>query len=141
MFKKFLMENAHRENVKNLFRWWNGQVFSFETVPGTNRGGDDGFDSGMEEAEAALRSDDEFSGGDDEEFGGSVENFDDNNNISYGPVAESRTDLAANLMQLTVSEPSDPVLAHAIAVPWVREREPTLGDSDGSSVIMDVQTV
>ena len=56
-------------------------------------------------------------------------------------MAESCTDLAVNLMQLTVSEPSDPVLAHAIAVPWVREREPTLGDSDGSSVIMDAQTV
>ena len=76
------MENAHWENVKILFRWWNGQVFSFETVPGTNRGGDDGFDSGMEEEEAALRSNDEFSGGDDEEFGGGGENFDDNNNIS-----------------------------------------------------------
>jgi hypothetical protein len=60
MFKKFLMDNSHRENVKNLFRWWNGHVFSFETVPGTKD--DDGFDSGMDEAEAALNSDDEFSG-------------------------------------------------------------------------------
>lgn len=55
------MENAHREHVKNLFRWWNGHVFSFETVQGTNRD-DDGFDSGMDEAEAAINSDQEFSG-------------------------------------------------------------------------------
>lgn len=62
------MEHAHRETVKNLFRWWNGHVFSFETKrQGTNRTDDDEFDSGMDEAEAALNSDEELNG---EEFNG-----------------------------------------------------------------------
>ena len=90
MFKKFLMENVHRENI-NLFRWWNGHVFSFETVPGTNRKDDDGFDSGMEAAEAALNSDEEFS---DEELGGpSGENFgDDGRHQADQPVQQMNTD-------------------------------------------------
>jgi hypothetical protein len=117
------MDHAHRERIKHLFRWWNGHVFSFEAVPGTSGKDDDGFDSGMDEAEAALNSDEEFSGGarSGEDFGG--ENLDDDNN---------RPDLSLNFVQLTISErsgvPSNPVAApvHAIAVPWVRE--PTLGD-------------
>ena len=37
------------------------------TIPGTSRKNNDGFDSGMDEAEAALNSDEDFSG---EEFHG-----------------------------------------------------------------------
>jgi hypothetical protein len=114
MFKKFLMENAHRENVKHLFRWWNGHVFSFETVPGTNRKDDDGFDSGMEAAEAALNSDEEFS---DRELGGpSGENFGDDGTGRHHqadqPVRQMNTDsrpdglLSINSVQLTIPERS-----------------------------------
>lgn len=146
MFKKFLMANAHREHIKNLFRWWNGRVFSFE-IPGTHRKpDDDGFDSGMDEAEAALNSDEEFSG---EEFGG--EKFGDDTDSWYAqeepqadqPARQMNTnsrpnDLSINFMQLTISErsvaPSNPVAApvHAIAVP--RVREPTLVRSAGAAL-------
>jgi hypothetical protein len=146
MFKRFLMENAHRENVKNLFRWWNGHVFSFESVPGTSRKDDDGFDSGMEAAVAALNSDEEFSGGGGDDFGD--EDFGGDNNHFYPPALPSNTDtdLSTNLMQLTISErsavPSNPAAApkppiYAIAVPRVRDSEPTLGDSDGTLPNMD----
>jgi hypothetical protein len=133
------MDNAHRENVKNLFRWWNGHVFSFETVPGTNRN-DDGFDSGMDEAEAALNSDGRFS---DEELGG--ENFGDDTDgadqlLALGMNTDSRPDnLSTNFVQLTISEhsvaPSDPVAGpvHAIVVPWARE--PTSVHSAGVASI------
>jgi hypothetical protein len=163
MFKGFLMENAHRENVKNLFRWWNGHVFSFDTVPGTNRKDNDGFDSGMDEAEAALNSDGGFSdegllGG--EIFGDDVDGDDvdgddvdgtqagryhwprqaDNQPLALGMNTDSRPDdLSTNFVQLTISErsvaPLDPVAApvQAIAVPWVRE--PTSVHSAGVASI------
>ena len=124
MFKGFLMENAHRENVKNLFRWWNGHVFSFETVPGTARkdNDSDGFDSGMDEAEAALDSDGGFS---DEELGG--ENVGDGRYHWPGQADPDDLQVSTNFAQLTISErsvaPSDPVAApvHVIVVPWVHE--------------------
>lgn len=149
------MDNAHRENVKNLFRWWNGQVFSFEMVPGTNRKDNDGFDSGMDKAEAAFNSDEGFSG---EESGG--EKLGDDNDGWAGlydndgwveadqraPQMNSHPDdLSINLMQLSISErsgvaPSNSVaaLAHAIIVP--RVREPTLVHSAGVASVFCTTT-
>jgi hypothetical protein len=124
MFKRFLMENAHRDHVTNLFMWWNGHVFSFEMVPGINRRDSDGFDSGMDEAEAALNSDEEFIG----------ENFGDDIDGRH----PDDSDLSVNFARLTIPErsvtPLDPVAApvytnlDAIVVPW--DREPTLIHSD-----------
>ena len=140
------MDNAHRKNVKNLFRWWNGQVFSFETVPGTNRKDNDGFDSGMDEAEAAFNSDEGFSG---EESGG--EKLGDDNDgwveaDQRAPQMNSHPDdLSINLMQLSISErsgvaPSNSVaaLAHAIIVP--RVCEPTLVHSAGVASVFCTTT-
>ena len=128
------MENAHRETVKNLFGWWNWHVFSFETVPGKSRKDDDGFDSGMDEAEAALNSDVDFSDG---ELGG--QNFGDNDDRDGWYQADQPRpalqmsidshpdDISINLLPLAISErsvaPLDPVVApvHAIIVPWVGE--------------------
>lgn len=134
MFKKFLMENAHREHIKNLFRWWNGLVFSFE-MPGTGKE-DDGFDSGMDAAEAALDSNEEFSGG---ELGG--KKFDDDDDVEswYAPeeLPAAPQDLSINFMQLTISEHTvaasipPAALANAIAVP--RVRQPTLVHSAGAA--------
>jgi hypothetical protein len=97
-FQKVPYGQCTSGECQNLFRWWNGQVFSFETAPGTNRKDNDGFDSGMDEAEAALKSDDEFSGGNSEEFGG--ENFGDDNNSLFAPalntLAERCNDLSVN---------------------------------------------
>jgi hypothetical protein len=159
MFKKFLMENAHRESIKNLFRWWNGQVFSFETASGTNRE-DDGFDSGMDEAEAALNSDEEFSDAGGEEFGASGEKLGDDTDSFYAAPEELQADqpltalqmnmdsrpdnLSIDFMQLTISEhsvaPSNPLAApvHAIAVPWVRE--PTLVQVHSAGVATNITT-
>ena len=136
MFKKFLMDNAHRENVKNLFRWWNGHVFSFG-MPGANRlKDDDGFDSGMDEAaEAALDSNEEFDGEGHEASG------DDHNSWYVSeehpadrPPLQMNTnsrpdDLSVDFIQLTISDHSEapgtsnPVAAPvpAIAVPRVHE--------------------
>jgi len=61
MFKRFLMDNSHQEHIKNLFRWWNGHVFSFE-APGTIGMENREEDSGMEEALKALDLDEEFGG-------------------------------------------------------------------------------
>lgn len=142
------MGNAHRENVKNLFRWWNGHVFSFDTVPGTNRKDDDGFDSGMDEAEAALNSDGGFS---DEELLVGGENFGDDadgtqagryhwpgqadNQLSaLGMNTDGRPDDLFTISERSVA-PSDPVVApvHAVAVPWVHE--PTSVHSAGVASI------
>ena len=134
------MDNVHWEHIKNLFRWWNGLVFSFE-MWGTEKE-DDGFDSGMDEAEAALNSDEEFSSA---EFG-SKKFGDDDVESWYAPEelpaapqtnANSHSDLSINFMQLTISEHSIahliPPAAHAnaIAVPWVRQ--PTLVHSAGAA--------
>ncbi len=42
MFKKFLMDNAHQKHTRNLFRWWNRFVFSFETSGEKSKEGDEG---------------------------------------------------------------------------------------------------
>lgn len=154
------MENAHRENIKNLFRWWNGHVFSFESVPGTSRKDDDGYDSGMDAAVAALRSDEEFS---DED------NIRDDWTTPLTPAEELQADqplaalqmntstdghhdpqahdISINFIQLTISEhdraapsESNPVVApspvHAVAVPRVRYNEPTLAPSHSTGAII-----
>ena len=125
------MQNAHRENIKNLFRWWNGHVFSFDTVPGTNRKDDDGFDSGMDEAEAALISDGGFS--DEESLGG--ENLgDDTDGIQAGRyhwrVQATNQPLALPVGMDTDSRRDD---LSVIAVPWARE--PTSVHSAGVASI------
>ena len=53
MFKEFLMRNLTNPDIKALFKWWNGRVFTFNT---TNKQGvkTDDMDSGMDEAELVL---------------------------------------------------------------------------------------
>ena len=138
------MDNAHRENVKNLFRWWNGHVFSFG-MPGVNRTDDDGFDSGMDEAEAALNSNKEFDskGRSDDHNSWYVSN----QHPADRPPLQMNTntrpnDLSIDFVHLTISEhsleaspgPSNPVAApvHAIAVS--RVHEPTLVHFAGQQV-------
>ena len=142
------MDNSHRENVKKLFRWWNGKVFSFETAPGTKSKEDDGFDSGMDEAEAALNSNEELSG-----EGGEDLDEDFRDNISAPALqsnADSRPDIPINFMQLTISErtnssevPSNPVAAPvgAIAVTRVSESALALGDGTPNMDALDAQNV
>ena len=137
MFKRFLMDNAHRESIKNLFRWWNGHVFSFKTVPGADGGEHDGFDSGMEEAEAALNSDQEFSD-EGENFGDDADSRYQADQPALQMNTESRPDdLSTNFVQLTISEhsaaPPDPVAApvDAIVVSRVRVHELTSVHSAG----------
>ena len=155
MFKRFLMENAHRDHIKNLYRWWNGQVFSFE-MSGNEGKKDEGQDSGMEEAEAALNSDEEMSSRDftgmkeaeavldsDEELSGrefadGIEDwYGSNADHSAWPLQNSHSaDLPANIMQLTISD--DGVAAHVQAVAssyhtaCVRELNLTLSESLGA---------
>ena len=54
-FKHFLMKNATSENVKNLFMWWNGRVFSFDTAHKVveSKGMES---SGIDEAELGLNA-------------------------------------------------------------------------------------
>ena len=112
MFKRFLMDNSHREHIKNLFRWWNGHVFSFE-APGTIGTENRGEDSGMEEALKALDSDEEFGG--DSWYG------------QDGPDPHHPDNLSIDFVNFTISEhTSVPVAApaNAIAAPQVREPTP-----------------
>jgi hypothetical protein len=52
-FKGYLMANAHKEQIKELYMWWNGWVFSFEKARKlTNI--DDEESSGMDEAVECL---------------------------------------------------------------------------------------
>ena len=141
MFKKFLMDNAHQETVKNLFRWWNGHVFLFD-MPIRK---DDEFDTGMEEAEAALNSDEDLSSKD--LSGDKIGNNSDHD--SWYALAKHQADqpalqmnisshcddLSVNFVQLTISEhisqtsltlataPLNPLVVpvHAVAVPQIHE--------------------
>jgi hypothetical protein len=61
MFKRFLMDNAHRSHIQTLFRWWNGHVFAFNTRKKETE--DHREDSGMDEALNALDSDGDFGSG------------------------------------------------------------------------------
>ena len=110
MFKKFLMDNAHLETVKNLFRWWNGNVFSFD-MPIRK---DDGFDSGIEEAEAALNSDEDLSSKD---LSGDKIGDNSDHDSWYAPakhqadqpalqmnISSCCDNLSVNFVQLTISE-------------------------------------
>jgi hypothetical protein len=130
--KKFLMHNSHRERIKFLFRWWNRAVFTFET-PGT-RGKEDDELIGMEEAEAALNLDEEFS---DADNWYAREDFLDNQPALQMHTNNDPDDLSTSFMQLTISEHSVsppvplPAPAHAIAAPQVRE--PSLVHSIGVS--------
>jgi hypothetical protein len=52
-FKAYLIGNAHKDQIKQLYMWWNGWVFSFENAPKlTNI--DDEESSGMDEAVDCL---------------------------------------------------------------------------------------
>jgi hypothetical protein len=55
LFKEFLMKNATKSNIEDLFKWWNGKVFSFDTkIQGVKA---DDVESGMDEAELFLADD------------------------------------------------------------------------------------
>jgi hypothetical protein len=110
MFKQFLMVNAHRDHIKNLYRWWNRHVFSFATSQ-TTRKKDDGEDSRMEEAEAALNSDEEFQVG-DEKFGNGIEDWyalEGSRGEPAWPLNNRSADLSIDFAQLTVSDAGIPV--------------------------------
>ena len=159
------MENAHQENIKHLFRWWNGHVFSVGT-PGVNRKDDDGFDSGMDEAEAALDSNEEFDdegrkefddegckesgdkgreeSGDDHESWYALEERPDPDQPALQMTANSRSDeISIDFIQLTISEhreaPSNPVAAPVAApvhaIAVTRVHESTLIHSAGAASI------
>jgi hypothetical protein len=55
-FKSFLMSNAHKEQIKKLYMWWNGWVFSFEKAAITCDADNEG-SSGMDEAVECLNDD------------------------------------------------------------------------------------
>jgi hypothetical protein len=137
MFKRFLMENAHRENIKHLFRWWNGHVFSVGT-PGVNRKDDDGFDSGMDEAEAALDSNEEFDDEGREEFDEEGhEKFDDKGREESGDegreesgddheswyALEERPDPDQPALQMTANSRSDEISIDFIQLTISEHRE------------------
>ena len=141
---------------QNLFRWWNGHVFSFN-IPIRK---DDGFDSGMEEAEATLNSDEDLSS--ENLSGDKIGNNSDHD--SWYALAKHQADqpalqinisschdnLSVNFVQLTISEhisqtsltlataplpnpaaaPLNPSVApvHAVTVP--QTCEPSLFHSD-----------
>ena len=96
--------------VKNLFRWWNGHVFSFD-MPIRK---DDGFNSGMEEAEATLNSDEDLSGKDlsGDKFGDNsdhdswyalVEHQGDQSALQMN-ISSCCDNLSVNFVQLAISE-------------------------------------
>jgi hypothetical protein len=58
-FKAYLIVNAGKEQIKALYMWWNGWVFSFEKTPKLSTI-DDGESSGMDEAINCLDSDNDF---------------------------------------------------------------------------------
>jgi hypothetical protein len=52
-FKQYLMANAHKQQIKELYMWWNGWVFSFEKAPNlVDYEGEES--SGMDEAVECL---------------------------------------------------------------------------------------
>jgi hypothetical protein len=53
-FKEFLMKNATSPDIKNLFMWWNGWVFSFDTPHKKESNGEGS--SGMDEAVLGLNA-------------------------------------------------------------------------------------
>jgi hypothetical protein len=113
MFKKFLMDQAHRDHIKNLYRWWNGEVFSFE-ISGMKGKEDNGQDSGMDEAVAALNSDEELSGGG---FANQIEDwYASEGSDPPAQLQNSRSaddNISADFMQLTISD--DRVATQAVA--------------------------
>ena len=136
------MDNAHRDHIKNLYRWWNGHVFSFENS-GKEGKNDGGQDSGMDEAEAALNSDEELSGvvSNTEEFGDGIEDW---HRFQDGHPARSlqnncSADVSADFMRLTISDRQAAARVHAVAssrrytvAPRVREPNFTLSESPGT---------
>lgn len=52
-FKYYLMSNANKDQIKQLFMWWNGWVFSFDKAPKLTSI-DDEESSGMDEAVGCL---------------------------------------------------------------------------------------
>jgi hypothetical protein len=53
LFKEFLMKNSDNSEIENLFKWWNGRVFSFDTANNQGVHAND-VESGMDEAELVL---------------------------------------------------------------------------------------
>src|SRR5882762_3173851 len=54
-FKLFLMKNVNTPDIKNLFEWWNGHVFSFDTAKKRAESNSEK-SSGMDEAELGLNA-------------------------------------------------------------------------------------
>ncbi|KAF8961519.1 hypothetical protein BDZ97DRAFT_1921203 [Flammula alnicola] len=58
LYKDFLTKHATKPNIKALYMWWNGRVFSFDTAA-KKVDGDGEESSGMEEAELGLDADED----------------------------------------------------------------------------------
>lgn len=58
-YKGFLMKNSEKREIVDLLAWWNGRVFSFDSVVQPDKRSEDS--SGMEEAELILNSDSDYS--------------------------------------------------------------------------------
>jgi hypothetical protein len=111
LFKEFLMKNSTNINVKELFKWWNGRVFSFDTTKIREVKADD-MESGMDEADLFL-ADDYFS---DSEV---VLSRNENNN----------EDFIGTFNQLTIDMQHDsnqPLPSHTVADPCASSSEPRL---------------
>ena len=79
LFKEFLMKNSDTPGIENLFKWWNGRVFSFDMT--NNRGARaSDVESGMDEAELVLAAVD-FSDSDMIPFSAQHESNNENNII------------------------------------------------------------
>ena len=58
-FKGYLMANAHKQQIKELYMWWNGWVFSLEKTPTSKLTNDDSEgSSGMDEVVECLDNSD-----------------------------------------------------------------------------------
>jgi hypothetical protein len=67
-FKAHLVGNAHKEQIKQFYMWWNGWVFSFENAPKLTNIDDEG-SSGMDEAVNCLDDSDVQVPTDQQEYG------------------------------------------------------------------------
>ena len=118
LFKDFLMKNTNNSNVKNLIRWWNGKVFSFDTTKIHGVKADDE-ESGMDEAELFLADDDHS----------------DSERVSQNENNNNEENFIGTFNQLTIDIPHDsksnqPLPLHPVADPCASGSEPRLDSGE-----------
>jgi len=101
-FKHYLTKNATLPDIKHLFMWWNGCVFSFDTT-GKRTESDGKESSGMDEAELGLNASD---GSEDFPLMNHQENHDDGfihsfDNLTLGQSAA--TEINTNIIVVSTS--------------------------------------